>query len=152
MRLGRRRQGEDEVWMVVVVVVVVVVRAENAGTPEACRTLPGASLVPATFLLFDLSSGTSFSSCSSVEGLRLLLRLVCDGLSLLLAIVMRREAPRSPRRRLTIPSANEGCGQAFMARQEAGPQGGNHHATDTFWNRNLSIRPPVAGLSSSLPH
>ncbi len=63
---------EDEVWMV-----VVVVTAETAGAPEACRTLPGPSLVPATFLLFDLGSGTS-SSCSSVEDLRLLLRLVLD--------------------------------------------------------------------------
>ncbi len=61
-----------------------VVTAETAGAPEACRTLLGPSLVPATFLLFDLGSGTS-SSCSSVEDLRLLLRLVCDGLSLLLA-------------------------------------------------------------------
>ena len=43
------------------------------------------SLVLATFLLFDPGSGTSFSSYSSVEGLRLLLRHVCDGLLLLLA-------------------------------------------------------------------
>jgi hypothetical protein len=80
MRLGRLRRGGGEAW-----VVVVVVGAERAGAPEACRTLPGPSLVPATSLLFGRGSGTSFSSCSSVEGLRLLLRLVCDGLSLLSA-------------------------------------------------------------------
>jgi hypothetical protein len=68
MLLSRRRRGEDEVWMVVVVVVVI---AETAGASEACRTLPGPSLVLATFLLFDLGSGTSFSSYSFVEGLRL---------------------------------------------------------------------------------
>jgi hypothetical protein len=85
MHLGRRRRGEGEVRViVVVVVVVVVVIAETAGAPEACRTLPMPSLVLATFLFLDLGSGISFSS-SSVEGLRLLLRLVCSRLLLLLA-------------------------------------------------------------------
>jgi hypothetical protein len=63
--------------------VVVVVTAETTGALEAYRTLPRPSLVLATFLLFDLSSRTS--SYLSIKGLHLLLRLIYDRLSLLLA-------------------------------------------------------------------
>jgi hypothetical protein len=82
--IGRLRRGGGEVW----VVVVVVVTAESAGAPEAYKTLPRLLFVPATFLLFGRSSGTSFSSYSSIEGLRLLLRLIYNRLSLLLASIL----------------------------------------------------------------
>lgn len=90
MRLGGRRQSGDEV---VVVVMVVAVTAETASTPEAGRTLPGPSLMLATFLLFDLGSGTSLSSGSSVDDLSLLLRLACGGLLLLLAGIASSVCP-----------------------------------------------------------